>query len=268
MINFILPHCFDNQIFNTIFADYIHNFPEHLNFKERVNIYAYSGNAPFSFWHGGINTDYDNDVYLQPRMIDLSIKLNAPIILDFSNIYLDTNENWIKDPHIQMTLKTFENKGNFIKVSDSQIIETINQHTLGYDYILKLSDVENYNVDAIDKYQFIELHDLTFNSKKHNILYPLCNPCIDCPKKHECQMNENFYQYTFSGKTSIGQCSNFIFDAQEEYKKYCNARLQGYTMFYFDDIPISRLDNFNAFLVQFFIKPEYFQHFNKELEKL
>jgi hypothetical protein len=37
-------------------------------------------------------------------MIDFSNKTATPIVLDFSNIYLNINENWIKDPHVKAIL--------------------------------------------------------------------------------------------------------------------------------------------------------------------
>jgi hypothetical protein len=64
MINFILPKCYDNKLFNNILSNYIHDFPEHLNFNEHINIFAQSGNTSFSFWHGGINTNWNNKVVL------------------------------------------------------------------------------------------------------------------------------------------------------------------------------------------------------------
>jgi hypothetical protein len=63
-------------------------------------------------------------------------------------------------------------------------------------------------------------------------------------------------------------CSKFQFDAVKEREKYDAARLLGYSYFYFDDIPQSQLENFNNFLIKFFIKSEYIEHFQKELTKI
>lgn len=256
MINFILPHCYYNDTFNQNLRNYIRVYPQRLNFSERINIFAQYGNFPFSFWHGGINTNIKQDkLMLYSHINDYSNHLSMPIILDFSNNYLTLNKNWIYDPHIQMTLKLFDNQGNYIKVN-SDIVQLQIQKFFNYNFILK---TDNLNNDInYQNYDFIETAQQD-NNLRNLILYPLRSKCCFCA--NNCHNEEELYQFTFSEKSIRTNCDYAYPTLEDVRQNYQMARSQGYTNFYFEEMPPKDIVNFNSFLLHFFIKPEFHQSF-------
>lgn len=256
MINFILPHCFHNDNFNCYLREYIRIYPNRLNFPERVNIFAQQGNFPFSFWHGGINTNIKTDkLMLYPNLNDYSNHLSMPVILDFSNIYLPLIKTWIYDTHVQMTLKLFNNQGNYIKVSSNEIKLQIQEFFPNYNFILKNECIDiNNNKD----YEFFETQNLNFQN--HNkIIYSLRDKCKYCDIK--CHEEEQLYQFSFSEQSVRTDCVVTYPNLDAVKNDYENARKQGYVNFSFGDMPVNDIQNFNNFLIHFFIKPEFHQFF-------
>lgn len=258
MINFILPQAYRNNIFNKHLKEYIATYPEHLTFKEKINIFAQEGNFPFSFWHGGINTCHeDKKIILQNEVCQFANDLNTPLILDFSNQFLDKYYQWIEDPHISMILKTFENRGNYILVNSDIILSTIQNRYPGYAFILKFyqQSFDENNYDLIEG-------KTSYNNKS---IYPLFNKCFYCPQYMECLNQENAFQAMFSKESVASKCIlkyPTLKDVIAEYKK---GKLMGYHFFYFGDIPFKDLPSFNQFLMEFFIAPEYYGHFQEVL---
>lgn len=259
MINFILPMLYENLNFNNYLTEYIKAYPEHLNYNN-INILAQSGNPPFSFWHGGLNTcAYSKRVLLYPELMNIvNFDTKTPIILDFSNIYLDINPNWIFDPHVKMILEVFSNRGNYIKVSNDCIRDRITTFYPNYYYIYKNY---NNNLDAIniDNYSYVEQASQSGCTKTKiiNILY---NKCELCPK--HCLEEENLAQFSFSQKSAIKECNISLFNINQLRERYESLRHKGISTFYFGDtITESDLGQFNQILILFFIKPEYRDHF-------
>ena len=258
MINFILPQAYRNNIFNKHLKEYIAAYPEHLTFKERVNIYAQEGNFPFSFWHGGVNTCHeDKKIILQNEVQSFSNDLNTPLILDFSNQFLDKCCQWIDDPHVNMILKVFENRGNYVLVNNDSILSIIKNQYPGYSFILKFCQ-QSFNEN---NYDLIE-GKTRYNNKS---IYPLFNKCFYCQQYNECLSQENASQAMFSKESVISNCKlqySILENVMTEYKK---GKLMGYHYFYFGDIPVKDLPSFNQFLMEFFIAPEYYNHFQEVL---
>lgn len=265
MVNFILPHLYFNNRFNSFLKGYILSNPEKTNFTEKVNIFAEYGNFPFSFWHGGINTNSNSrKIFLQDKVSEYCNKSVMPIIIDCSNFYLNTSFKWLKDPHLKMILSEFENRGNYIKVSNSLVKDAIEKEYPGYWFILKYNnDKEEKN---LNNFSYIEiLNNIPSECKKSQILYPLLNRCKNCFEP--CEEIENLYQFTFSSLSKISKCRVNSWDGEQILKEYKEARQKGYTYFYFGEVTAEELENFNNFLINFFIKPEYQDEFIMEVTK-
>lgn len=257
MINFILPNFYSNYKFNNLLKRYIRMYPNYLNFNDQINIYGQQGNFPYSFWHGGINTNQDKSIVLYNQAIEYSNNFEMPLIFDYSNIYLSTNNFWIKDPHAKMILSLFENQGNFIKVSDLQTKELIQAEYPGYNFILK-----DINTNLIKDFSFIELNNDNNVENKNKVLYPLRVKCLKCTLN--CLEQENLLQFNFFEESCFKSCSENHSSTLEVLQEYQEARKKGYTNFYFGEVLDNDIINLNQFLMEFFIKKEYQEHFKQE----
>lgn len=266
MINFILPQLYKNVDFNTALFYYLRKYPERSNFSERINIFAQAGNFPYSFWHGGLNTNIvDNHIVLQSEAVHYYSNNPTLLMFDFCNHKLLETNTWIQDPHVKMVLNVFKNKGHLIKVPSIEIKEIIDKDFPGYDYVIQDCG-QPFNPDD---FLYISLETLNNEiSIPNKSFYPILNQCVDCPNMMQCRDTENLFQYTFSEMSTRVECpKKDNKNVEQIYQEILDARHKGYRFFEFGDVPVEYLEKFNDVLINLLIKPEYREQFKWEVWK-
>lgn len=263
MYYFILPYFYLNYKFNSKLLMYTYYHPERTNFP--ANIKMSYGNFPFSFWNGGLNINkINNHTVLYPEAIQFQIESNYPVIIDCSNSFLQAK--YLNDNYINMVLSIFENSNNFIKISDQKIKDNIVKKYPNYKFILSSQFFDNKDIELnqnyINQYNYIELSQYLDKNiiNKNKIICPLLNKCYQCNNIQECLKQEHYNQINFSNKSQISNCL-YNYDINLLQQEFQQAKLDGYTIFQFQEPVWEQNEDFKKLLVLFFIKPQYHKDF-------
>lgn len=282
MIYFSLPFFATNIIFNNYICYFLKNNPEARRFKDSF-IMGNHGNFNFTYWNGDVNNNY-GEIALYEDIFFINSAYKNSIRLNCSNIFLEQND--IFDTHINIIFELLKNSGNYIEISDLKLFEKISQQYPGFNFIFsENADLINpFTLDILNiiikqnVFDFITLpkrlsNDENFISKlsnkdKYEII--VCDKCFSCSenKKQECSAEEQKYQINFSSKSVYQGCSlTKIYQTVEEDINYINSFIKkGFKYFKIDTCPYKDFTNFNNYLMELLIKPEYYKDFTLGLE--
>lgn len=260
MFYFLLPNMYTEYAFNDFLIEYLKNNEDKTNFQARIEMVY--GNYPFSFWGGDENNNEQAyEIVTRKESLAFVEAFSVPICIDMGNIYL-LNED-IYDRHLNMVIETLAYKGNYVRLSNSTLLNYINDKHFGYKFIASSDDIVSQS--DIEKFDYFEIPAYMNQYLATEVPYTsttiitLGNKCQFCPKDTvvECRRKEHQNQILFSTKSILKTCANLVaVDMLEELKI---LQTLGYNRF-----KISPTDE--QTLIEFFIKPEYQDEFRKEYE--
>lgn len=216
MIYITLPN-----LFNFYEINFLKNIPD-TYFKIKINFSTTKGNFPFCYWNGGFNNNKDDVKLSYYKISEYFNKINIPVRLNCSNIYL--NENDLEDSIANIILELGENGSNEIAISNISFYDILKEKYPNYKYIFsKEADlIYPFNEDIINLinenniFKLIELpeykiQDFNFLKKiknKEKIELPINSICnINCINYKECLYHEHQSQYNFSLKNNFIYCN-------------------------------------------------------------
>lgn len=280
MIEFTLPNFYENQDYYNLLIQFIeqtYHYTKTEGFaqKQRVIISKLSGNFPFSFWGGAVNNNYKpSNVVTWNKAFDYAENLRLPIMLDFSNIALNNKD--FKDNHVKMVLAAFDNRLNYIRVSNFNVINNIKKISNYYKFVLS-SDVEYMapapyeTLATLEDFEEIELPSnlnkerLKALPNKSKFMYPLGDRCRGCEGYRDCLRQEYSNQYNFSTISNFITCDYFKpFTIAED---FVEGYKLGFRKFYFVNVCHKDQDKINAQLPYLIFTPEYIEKFKQYLQE-
>ena len=251
-----------------------HNKNEYFKIKD-LELTSFYGSFPFSTWNGGSNLNVKNEIFLlNDDIYQIFKKVYNPIRLDCSNLMITDID--LQDGYQNLILEYGHNSGNFIEVADFGVLDYIKNNYPNYDFIFSKNAhfVHPFTPDIIntiieqDIFSLIELpncfkQNLDFLNQldhKDKIEITIGNKCpINCQIESYCCSTEQEYQYNYSEKTQFSTCeklnnylnANQLTDEIEYFKEL------GFSHFKIDTPPISKVQQFQQYLVLNLIKEKY-----------
>lgn len=262
MIHLSLPYFYENAEFyehtNDILRENRNNF-QALN--SNFNIEFMYGSFPFSFWNGNINSNYGEVLPTYKHYINfLNKNLLIPIVLDLSNIYLETTDFF--DRHLNCILDLFKDNGTYLEISNINFVDIIKEKYPNYKFILSknagLIKDQNIEINNFELIQILPIDDNLLQSlvqkNKYQIIIGLKNDYLSLIQQ------ENLNQISFSEKTNFDFIKNpKAIEMALEIKKYYEM---GFSHFTIDSYLLQDLNNYNQNLYELLFTLDYL----KEME--
>lgn len=264
MIYLTLPYFYENlQFYNTL-RRYLTQFK-----KQKQEIFTFDfeiefiqGSFPFSYWNGGINSNYNinGKLPIYKDYAQIAETASIPILLDFSNMNLKDFD--VYDRHLNTILDIFKNRGIYLEVINSPFYTDIQKKYPNYKFILSKN---NQTVSNLDDFCLIQILPSKFsdedllkitNKKNYQIIL------AEKPNYLELLPSENLSQITFSSESYFQDFKYFnSMQLALQLKKYADM---GFTHFSIDAPPVKHLDDFNHQLLYFLVNPDYWNNIREE----
>ena len=272
MIFLSLPYMYENLDFNNKLkaAQVYHNA-----FFTQTAIEMCYGSLPFSYWNGDLNNNYQNQTLLEyHKIMNIFETSKIPFCIDCSNINLIEQDMY--DTRQNIILTAGHNQGNYIEVSDLGVYEYLKEQYPGYDFILSnnadlihplTADIMNafleqnifYLINLPNRLK-VDIEELNKITNKNKIIIHIgerCQ-CNHLDKIQNCKLQEQINQITYSCNTMYN--CNYLktyssnIELQEEIKYFQQL---GFSHFRIEAPPMSRNREFQLYVIDNLIKPEY-----------
>lgn len=272
MIFLSFPLMYYNFNFNNFFRLIQSNISNKDIFNLPIKIDSMYGNFPFCYWNGDINNNYSEKLPIHDDINNyFSSKTIFPVRLDCSNTLLFQED--LYDVHANTILAAGNQCGNLIEFSDLGVYNYIKEKYKNYNFVISqnidfihpltqeiincFTDQENFYLLNLPIRFYNDLDFLQSLKNKSKIEINICMrcQCNNIEKNQQCKLQEQHNQIEFSGCSVYENCEyinkynnlNLI----NEIKKYMEL---GFSHFKIESPPISKIDNFNNFLIDNLIK--------------
>ena len=223
---------------------------------------------------------------------DLFLKANysrsQPFRIDLANIFIGQKDQ--DNTYFNIILDSFNNGSNQIEVCNANLINYIKQYYPNYSLVFSANanlinplnkEIINIilNDDLFDLVQlpgnFTDIDFLNQLSNRHKIELPINSLCKNCNSIDQCFSNEQEKIYNFSKTSHIESCpkllsydnlNNVIIPLDDIINNYTKIGINHYSLCPLPNNKRAILD-FLAFIVDYFIKPEYRFDTYKRLER-
>lgn len=264
MINFSLPK--NNLNFKI----------EELNRKNKLNgSYRFNAeciNIPWNSWGGDININKNSKLILNSDLIDLFANGATSYRVDLSSIYIDKTQFYNR--YANLILEKGQNGSTILEISNLQLYDYIKQNYPNYfNFVLSpnawlMTDVtpeminvileqEDFILVSLPHYLNNDWEYLNQIEKKNKIELTINSYCKDCKYFSECRKQEILNIYDFSNKSVYDNCNliktnNYL--TLEELSQYASKGIQNFRF----ATPLKQTEKeYQVFLIQYFVKPEY-----------